>query len=231
MLAWRPLRFVGLSAIFFLFTGCGSGALGQAHSQQTTANTTTPAASISPSAVSTASPATSASPSYSGSYPSAEQAGIAGTETKTGLTYTAGACPSGQSCLSGARVFGNADPNLGLDAAYVQMAGGGSGGGAICDAYVYYDSAGWHVFPPVACVQQSGYNPVLGTEDHVQVPGGGCANVRQSPTLGAKVLTCLRDGTLVTVDTIFPRYADGHIWWSINHQQGFMAYDYLIGQV
>lgn len=227
MLAWRRLRFAGLSAIAFLVTGCGSGALDQAPSQQTTAKTPTPAASITASAGSTSSPA----PSYSGSYPSAEQAGIAGTETKTGLTYTVGACPSGQSCLSGAKVFGNADPNLGLDAAYVQMAAGGSGGGAICDAYVYYDSAGWHVFPPVACVQQSGYNPVLGTEDHVQVPGGGCANVRQSPTLGAKVVTCLKDGTLVTVDTIFPRYADGHIWWSINHQQGFMAHDYLIGQV
>jgi len=135
------------------------------------------------------------SPSYGGSYSSAEQAGIAGTEAKTGLTYTAGPCPSGQSCLGGAQVFGNPDTNLGLDAAYVQMAAGGSGGGAICDAYVDYDSAGWHVFPPVACVQQSGYNPVLGTQDHVQVPGGGCANVRQSPTLGAKVVTCLMDGT------------------------------------
>ena len=228
MLAWKFLGSVGLSAT--LLTACGSVTGGQPPSRQTVAGTTTPAATISTSVTSTTASPSSPSPSYSRSYSSAEQAGIAGAQTKTGLSYSTAACPPGQSCLSGAQVFGNADPNTGLDAAYVQTAAGGSGGGAICDAYVYYDSAGWHVFPPVACVQQSGYNPVLGTQDHVQVPGGGCANVRQSPSISAKVVTCLSDGTLVTVDTFFPRYADGHIWWSINHGQGYMAHDYLISQ-
>jgi hypothetical protein len=158
-----------------------------------------------------------------------EKAAIAGVEAKTGATYTGdGPCPSGQSCLSGAQVFGNSDPNAGFNAAYVQMSHGGSGGGGVCYAYVFHDSAGWHLYPPVVCGQQGGRNPVLGADDQVQVTGGGCGNVRQQPSLTAKVVACLKNGTTVSIDDIPPRYVDGHIWWSVNHGQGFMAHDVLV---
>jgi len=155
---------------------------------------------------------------------------IAGVTAKTGASYSAnGVCPSGLACLHSAQVFGNADPNAGFDAAYVQILLGGQGGGAECFAYLFYDSAGWHLYPPVSCGQQGGYSPVLGSEDQVQVTGGGCGNVRQEPSLTSKVVACIKNGATVTIDATPPRYVDGHIWWSVNHQQGFMAQDVLIG--
>jgi hypothetical protein len=197
----------GLSALLLvaLVSACGSQAA-------KTAGTTSP----------------SASASTSGRYATAKDAGIAGVVAKTGSSYRAdGLCPSGQSCLSGAQVFGNTDPNAGANAAYVQVSYGGSGGGAACFAYVFNDSSGWHVFPPVVCGQQGGLNPILGSTDQVQV-AGGCGNVRQQPSLSSKVVACLKNGTTVTIDDIPPRYIEGHIWWSVNHQQGFMAHDVLV---
>jgi hypothetical protein len=148
---------------------------------------------------------------------------------KTGSTYVEdGICPSGQACLSKAQVFGNTDPKAGFNAAYVAMGHGGYGGGAACFTYLFYDAAGWHMYPPIVCGQQGGLNPILGSEDQVQVTGGGCGNVRQQPRLSAKVVACIKNGTTVTIDSTPPRYVDGHIWWSINHQQGFMAHDALV---
>ena len=148
---------------------------------------------------------------------------------KTGSTYREdGLCPSGQSCLSKAQVFGNTEPNSGFDAAYVQMGYGGQGGGAACFVYLFSDAAGWHSNPPIVCGQQGGLNPILGYEDQVQVTGGGCGNVRQQPSITAKIVACLKNGTTVSIDTTPPRYVDGHIWWSVNHQQGFMAHDVLV---
>ncbi len=175
----------------------------------------------------TASP--SASASTSGRYATAKDAGIAAVAAKTGANYRAdGLCPSGQSCLSGAQVFGNADPNAGFNAAYVQVGYGGSGGGVACFAYVFYDASGWHLFPPIVCGQQGGSNPILGYTDQVQVAAGGCGNVRQQPSVSSKVVACLKNGTTVTIDDTPPRYIEGHIWWSVNHQQGFMAHDVLV---
>jgi len=148
---------------------------------------------------------------------------------KAGSTYREdGLCPSAQACLSKAQVFGNADPNSGLNAAYVQMGLGGSGGGAACFVYVFYDAAGWHLYPPTICGQQGGLNPTLGYDDQVQVTAGSCGNVREQPTLNSKVVACIKNGTTVAIDTMPPRYIDGHIWWSVNHGQGFMAHDVLI---
>ena len=85
---------------------------------------------------------------------------------KTGYTYREdGLCASGQACLSRAQVFGNTDPNAGFNAAYVQMGYGGQGGRAACFTYLYYDSAGWHLYPPIVCGQQGGLNPIMGYED------------------------------------------------------------------
>lgn len=205
----KLLRVLGAAATLLLVTGCGQTTPGQPASH--------PTGSSSPSA--------SAAPQYA----TAKDAAIAGVEAKTGSSYKAdGVCPSGQACLSNPQVFGNADPKSGFNAAYVQMGYGGSGGGAACFAYVFYDSAGWHLFPPVVCGQQGGLNPILGSEDQVQVTGGGCANVRQQPSLSSKVVACIKNGTTVTIDTTPPRYVDSHIWWSVNHGQGFMAHDALV---
>ncbi len=106
-------------------------------------------------------------------------------------------------------------------------------GGAIglkripCFTYLFHDSTGWHLYPPIICGQQGGLNPILGYDDEVQVTGG-CGNIRQQPSISAKVVACLTNGTIVHIDTTPPRYVDGHIWWSVNNGQGFMAHDVLI---
>ena len=199
----------GLASALLLATGCG----------QTTSSKPPPKAAGS----------ASASPSASVQYATAKDAAIAAMEAKTGSTYRAdGLCPNGQACLSMAQVSGNTDPSAGFNAAYVQMGYGGSGGGAACFTYLFHDSSGWHLYPPIICGQQGGLNPILGYDDQVQLTGGGCGNVRQQPSLSAKVVACLTNGTSVHIDTTPPRYVDGHIWWSVNNGQGFMAHDVLI---
>jgi hypothetical protein len=205
----KLLGVLGLTSTLLLATGCGQTSSGQhpAHA--------------------TGSP--SPSPSTSGRYATAKDAAIAAMVAKTGSTYKEdGLCPSGTSCLSKAMVFGNTDPASGFNAAYVQIGYGGSGGGAACFVYVFYDAAGWHLYPPTVCGQQGGLNPILGYDDQVQLTTGSCANVREQPSLTSQIVTCIKNGTTVTIDNVPPRYVDGHIWWSVNHQQGFMAHDVLI---
>jgi hypothetical protein len=205
----KLLGVLGLSTTLLLATGCG----------QTTSGTHPPPATGSPSP----------SASASGRYATAKDAAIAAMEAKTGSTYKEdGLCPNGQSCLSKAQVFGNTDPASGFNAAYVQIGYGGSGGGAACFVYVFYDAAGWHLYPPIVCGQQGGLNPILGYTDQVQLTTGSCGNVREQPSLSSKIVTCIKNGTTVTIDSVPPRYVDGHIWWSVNHQQGFMAHDVLV---
>ena len=202
------LSVFGLFSVLLLATGCGPTTGSRPPTQA--------AGSSSPS------------PAASGQYATAKDAAIAAMEAKTGSTYRAdGVCPNGQSCLSMAQVSGNTDPNAGFNAAYVQMGYGGSGGGAACFTYLFHDATGWHLYPPIICGQQGGLNPILGYDDQVQVTGG-CANIRQQASISAKVVTCLTNGTTVHIDTTPPRYVDGHIWWSVNNGQGFMAHDVLI---
>jgi hypothetical protein len=177
-------------------------------------------ATASPSAQLSRSPSpASSSPTAAAGYPTALAAGIAGAKAKTGLGY--GTCPSSP-CLTGSTVVGNTDRASGLNAAYVQL----SAGTLVCYSYVYFESAGWH-YLNVACPKQSGGNPVLGSADTVRV-SGGCANIRANPSLNASVVDCLKDGTSVTIDSTFPRYVDGHIWWSLNNGRGWMAHDFLV---
>jgi hypothetical protein len=205
----KLLGVLGLSTTLLLATGCGP----------TTSGTHPPPATGSPSP----------SASASGRYATAKDAAIAAMVAKTGSTYKEdGLCPAGQSCLSKAQVFGNTDPASGFNAAYVQIGYGGSGGGAACFVYVFYDAAGWHLYPPIVCGQQGGLNPILGYTDQVQLTTGSCGNVREQPGLSAKIVACIKNGTTVTIDNVPPRYVDGHIWWSVNHQQGFMAHDVLV---
>lgn len=152
-------------------------------------------------------------------YPSALDAGIAGAKAKTGLDY--GTCSTRQ-CLTGSTIVGNTDPVTGLNAASVEL----STGAQQCFAYVYRDSAGWHYWNAI-CPQKAGLNPVLGSPDTVRV-SSGCANLRANPSLKAGIVDCLKDGTVVNVDSILPRYVDGHIWWSINSGKGWMAHAFLV---
>lgn len=188
--------------------------------------TTTQSESSSRSSVPSASPLASISPipPNAASYSTALDAGIAGVEAKTGVMYSGGGCGAAP-CLGVPQAFGNTGAG-GNDAAYVQIALSG-GSTTNCFAYVFFASGGWHYAQPVVCPQQSGFNPVLGGQDHVNVPGS-CANVRLAPGLSTKVVTCLKNGTIVSIDPDFPRYVDGHIWWSINGHQGWMAHDFLI---
>lgn len=205
MSPWRLLGVLGLFLSLLVAAGCGG----------TTSSRQSP-------------PAGSASPSPKASGATPKDVAIAAMIAKTGSTYHEdGVCPANQSCLSKAMVFGNTDPASGFNAAYVQMGYGGSGGGAACFTYLFYDSAGWHALPPIVCGQQGGFNPIMGSDDVVQITGG-CANVRQQPSLNAKVVACLKNGTTVGIDKIPPRYAEGHIWWSVNSGQGFMAHDVLV---
>jgi hypothetical protein len=156
-------------------------------------------------------------------YPSPLYAGMAAIEAKTGLVYSPEGCTPTATCLGAPHVFGNPDV---FTAAYVQMAYSGSGG-TDCFAYSFPDGGGWHYTLPVVCPKQTGFNPVLGGQDRVTVTET-CANVRESPSLGSRVVICVKDGTVVSIDSDFPRYVDGHIWWSINGHQGWMAHDFLI---
>lgn len=94
-------------------------------------------------------------------------------------------------------------------------------GGAGCWVFLYKTATGWH-YVNAACAQSEGYVPGLG--DRVFV--SGCANFRASPSLTAKVLGCLGNGTVVNIDSA-PVYAEGHIWWHLVGR-GWMAHDFLV---
>lgn len=127
----------------------------------------------------------------------------------------ASVCPKGQPCFqvgspSRALIGTNAGTFYGI---------GGNGSG--CWLFLYLDSKGWHYVNAV-CAQAQGYGPGIG--DRVFVTG--CANFRADPSLSAKVLGCLGNGTLVDVDSA-PVYRDAHIWWHLVGR-GWMAHDFLV---
>lgn len=146
-------------------------------------------------------------------------AGVNAAEADLGVT-DGGACRNGQTC------FWVGDPPramVGVHAGtfYGSIHAYPEGGGAGCWVYLYEDDTGWH-FNSVRCAQATGSTP--GLQSLVWVTG--CANVRETPSLAAKVLDCLPGGTQVDVDSA-PVYADGHIWWHLA-QRGWMAHEFLI---
>lgn len=183
---------------------------GQSSAQSTPSTSRAPVVAVSPI------------PPNAPGYASASDAGIAGVEAKTGLTYTGGSCVGSEPCLGTPQIFGNTGAG-GNDAASVTI----SNGTTKCFAYVVFDGGFWHYTNPVVCPQQAGYNPVPGSADHVVVPGS-CANVRAEPSLNSRVVICLKDGSIVSIDPDAPRYVDKHIWWSVNGHQGWMAHDFLV---
>ena len=179
----------------------------------------------SPSPTASATPSPSPLPSILSAYPTAKAAAIAGAQAKTGYPYSDTTVGGSTPTLVGIILYGSTDPAAGLDAAAAQF--GVDGDGTVtCFAYVYFDAAGWHPLPPVVCRDQASA-PWPGRAVQV-VAGSSCANVRRAPGLSAKVVICLKDGTSVKIDEIAPRYVEGHIWWSVNNQQGWMAHDLLI---
>jgi hypothetical protein len=97
----------------------------------------------------------------------------------------------------------------------------GTASGTGCWVFLYQDAAGWH-YVNARCAQGTGSIP--GPQDNVWV--SGCANVRDAPSLGGRVVACLPNGTLVDVDSA-PVYADSHLWWHLA-DRGWMAHDFLV---
>jgi hypothetical protein len=140
--------------------------------------------------------------------------------------FTSSACtPSAAQpvCLTGGEM------TLGTYASYGRFTDGGIGGGAVCFAYVFQDTAGWHSFDS-ACVQNS-VVPEVGQQDIVQV--STCANVHQAPSISAPILTCLADNTQVQVDGgpdyVAPAGQLGTLWWHLK-ALGWMAHQNLISE-
>jgi hypothetical protein len=131
------------------------------------------------------------------------------------------ACSGNDTCF---RVGNPSRAMVGTDAGtFYGQAGSasGTGGGASCWVFLYHDASGWH-YVNARCTQGTGSIP--GPQDRVWVTG--CANVRETPGLGGRVLACLPNGTLVDVDSA-PIYTDGHIWWHLAGR-GWMAHDFLV---
>ena len=129
----------------------------------------------------------------------------------------------------------------GNQAAYVmysvQYVSSGCGG----TTYLWQDAAGWHVLDSV-CVQNGGYNPLIGEPISIFGAGSGCAEVYASPGHGSSPIACLSWseaglGTTYTVDQ-GPTYVaetdptsqvqDGTIWWHLQ-AIGWVSQDFLVG--
>jgi hypothetical protein len=194
-------------------------------SQSPPASAPTPRASVASTGSQAIKPCAPPTLAPAGAYSTALEAGTEGAMAATGYPYLTGTTPNCGPFLITATVFGNTDVSAGLDAALIQISVSG-GSTTACNVYVYYASARWHYTTPVDCSGKVKYGPVPGMTDHVYVPGA-CANVRSGAGLSFKVVTCDADGSLVSIDTYFPRYVDGHIWLGVD-TQGWMALDFLI---
>jgi hypothetical protein len=157
---------------------------------------------------------------------------------ETGLTVTESCTPTPQQgCLtsSAGPVLGSANT-----AAFQHFDHSGTGGGAACFSYVYEDSAGWHPLD-VACTQNTGYNPSVGSSNYIFGPGSGCANVYASPSHSSSFSGCLTwaqsgSGTEYAIDQ-GPTYTaetdatshqlEGTIWWHLQGQ-GWITQDFLV---
>jgi hypothetical protein len=165
------------------------------------------------------------------SYPSLSLAADAEVEASTQVTVSPGSCTPTpeQSCLT--RVGSTAGANAG----YGQYDQGFTGGGAVCFAYVYQDSAGWHPLN-VNCTQDTA--PSSGGTVVITVPGGGCASIYSAPGHASSVVSCDSPSTQ-TVYTISgaPTYVAetdptshlpmGTLWWHIPSLNGWVAQDWV----
>jgi hypothetical protein len=121
-------------------------------------------------------------------------------------------------------------PTFGVDAAYFnggvgcrEGTGGTGGSGASLLTYVFKDSAGWHYLD--ARGTQGPFIPIIGGQTTLSL-SSGCVNVRATPSLTGRILSCLATGTTVNVDG-GPDYVDGKMWWHLQGS-GWMVHDFLI---
>src|SRR5207245_1591399 len=84
----------------------------------------------------------------------------------------------------------------------------------------------WH-FLSAVCGLPGQLSPLVDHDATVRV-AGSCANVREGPSLKARVVACLKDGSTVHVDA-GPTYADGRLWWHEPH--GWSAHAFVTDQL
>ena len=147
----------------------------------------------------------------------AQAAAIPGVEAKTHLRFHTGTCDASTPCLTVAR------ETMGKDAAAVIFSTANSAARQ-CVGYVYRSGGRWH-FLDAVCGLPDQLSPLVAHEATVHVPGN-CANVRDGASLKAGVVTCLKDGSTVHIDS-GPDYADSRLWW--HGPQGWIAHDFLTG--
>jgi hypothetical protein len=135
-------------------------------------------------------------------------------------TYVdASGCPqNGHPCI-----YGAGQETDGNHAAYFDYAAGsGSANGPgpyPCYVYVFQEVSGWHYLDGY-CTQ----NLVLavGGSDSIHTPGS-CANVRDQPSLSGKVIRCLPDSTIASIDG-GPTWQEARMWWHVT-AGGWVAHD------
>ncbi|MGA2283458.1 MAG: hypothetical protein ABSH07_07240 [Candidatus Dormibacteria bacterium] len=160
----------------------------------------------------------------------AEDAANSDIEEEEGETVTTSCTPTaGQGCLT------LSGETLGTDAADFEYQSYGTGGGAVCYAYVYEDAAGWHPLD-VLCTQDLA--PVDGGTVMISVPGGGCADVHATPGNASSVLSCVSPSTQTTYAVEQPpvyvaetdpttHLTTGTIWWYLAGLDGWVAQDFI----
>lgn len=217
---------IGLAVLLLAVAACSThSASGSAHAPLTNAAS---AARSTPS-MSTASPSPLPSPDAK----TAEQVAIDGATRQSGATFVVGS-PNGIGCPGAlTRCFVIQSQVAGVKAIYFRAWLKTSNSGSLCLIYTVQDAGGWRYLDMTCSAPESGgpEGPDVGNNDVVENAGGTCANVRQAPGLGSKVIGCLRTGTDVTVDggpvyVIEKSPTQSHLWWHLSGK-GWMAHDYL----
>jgi hypothetical protein len=167
----------------------------------------------------------------SGSATDAQSAADSNIEQEEGETVTTSCTPTvGQGCLTR-----SGDGTLGTEAAYFEYQSYGTGGGAVCYAYVYEDAAGWHPLD-VLCTQDLA--PADGGTVMISAPGGGCAGIHSAPGNASSVLACVTPNAqstyVVEQGPVYVAETDpathlpmGTIWWYLAGPDGWVAQDFV----
>ena len=158
----------------------------------------------------------------------AEDAADSEIEEEEGVTVTTSCTPSaGQSCLT------SSGETLGTAAAYFEYQLYGTGGGAVCYAYVYQDAAGWHPLD-VLCTQALA--PADGGTVTISVPGGTCADVHSAAGHASSVVSCVSPSAQTAYGVgqgpVYVAETDptsglgmGTLWWYLTGLDGWVAQD------
>jgi hypothetical protein len=162
----------------------------------------------------------------------AQDAAVSEVQEEEGVTVTTSCTPApGQSCLT------LSGETSGTDAADFEYELYGTGGGAVCYAYVYQDAAGWHPLD-VLCTQDTA--PADGSTVVVTAPGGGCVDVHSAPGHASSVLSCVSSSSATTYEVeqgpVYVAETDstthlpmGTIWWYLTGPDGWVAQDFVAG--